>query len=391
MKQTADVIIVGAGLMGCTAAFELSKRGLDVVVVERATVGAGGTGRSSAIVRQHYSNETTARMALYSVGVFREFDDQVGGESGYLATGWVGLASESTREGLEANVALQRGVGIHTSVIGPEELCDLMPGVETGDTVAAAYEPEGGYADPHLTVNAYADAARRNGATVLVGTEVTGIRFAEERVVGIDTAAGGMDAPRVVNCAGPWGAAVAALAGVDIPVIPARVQVAVFRRPEEYRAHHPVVMDFINGAYLRPETGGLTLVGSIDPAEGKKAVDPDDYPEHADTGFVEFAGERLLTRYPPMENAEFTTGYASLYGITPDWHPVLDEVPAGSGHYLCVGFSGHGFKLGPAVGVMAADLVTGSEDRLFDIDLFRLGRFAEGDPVRGTYEHSIAG
>jgi len=385
------VIIVGAGLMGCAAAFELARRGLDVVVVERATVGAGGTGRSSAIVRQHYSNETTARMALYSVQVFQDFDERVGGDSGYLATGWVGLASESARAGLEANVALQRGVGIHTSVIDAGELRDLMPGIETGDTVVAAYEPEGGYADPHLTVNAYADAARRHGATVLVYTEVIGIRFTGDKVIGIDTPAGSIDAPRVLNCAGPWGAAVAGLANVEVPVLPARVQVAVFRRPTEYRAHHPVVMDFINGAYLRPETGGLTLVGSIDPAEGKKAVDPDDYPEHADTEFVEFAGEKLLTRYPPMENAEFTAGYASLYGITPDWHPVLDEVPAGSGHYLCVGFSGHGFKLGPAVGVMTADLVTDSRDRVFDSGLFRLGRFAEDDPVRGRYEYSIAG
>ena len=254
----------------------------------------------------------------------------------------------------------------------------------------AAYEPESGYADPHMTVNAYADAARRHGAEIMVNARVTGVRFAGDQIAGVDSVAGRVTAPTMVNCAGPWGALVAQLCGVSVPIQSSRVQVAVFRRPTEY-AGHPVVMDFVNGVYLRPETGNLTLVGSIDPSEADDVVDPDDYPEHADAEFVASMGEQMLKRYPPMELSQSVGGYASLYGVTPDWHPIIDELPRGSGCYICSGFSGHGYKLAPAVGLMVADLITGERDPEFPTQLFRYDRFADDQLVRGAYEYSIAG
>jgi sarcosine oxidase subunit beta len=390
VTQTCDVIVVGAGIMGCSAAFHLAQRGLEVVVLEKNTVGAGGTGRSSAIIRQHYSNELTARMALYSLRVFQEFDERVGGECGFQRTGWVAIAAARDQAGLQANVALQRTFGIDTGTITAAELQSMMPGVATGDLVVAAYEPESGYADPHMTVNGYAAAARRHGAKILVNSEVTGVRFAGDHVVGVDTAAGSFDAPVVLNCAGPWGALVAQLCGVSVPIQSSGVQVAVFRRPADYTGH-PVVMDFVNGVYLRPETGNLTLVGSIDPAEANDVVDPDDFPEHADDEFIADMGGQMLRRYPPMETSESMGGYASLYGVTPDWHPIVDELPRRSGCYICSGFSGHGYKLAPAVGLMVADLITGQENPAFPTQLFRYDRFAEDQLVRGAYEYSIAG
>ncbi len=255
---------------------------------------------------------------------------------------------------------------------------------------AVAHEPESGYADPHLTVNGYADAAKRHGAKVVVDCMVTGIRMEGDQVVGVDTTKGRFDAPVVVNCAGPWGARVAVLAGLDVPIDSCRVQVAVFRRPPRF-VTHPVVMDLINGVYLRAETGNLTLVGSIDPGEAAAVVDPDDYAEHSDAEFEAQMGEQFVRRYPPMDLSESMGGYASLYAITPDWHPIIDEVPAGSGCYLCSGFSGHGYKLGPAVGLMTADLITKVSDPEFPADLFRASRYEENAPVRGQYEYSIAG
>jgi sarcosine oxidase subunit beta len=275
-------------------------------------------------------------------------------------------------------------------LISPEVLCEMMPGLEVSDLVAAAYEPESGYADPNLTVNAYAQAARRLGAKILVNTEVTGIRFAGDKVVGVDTPKEQFDAPLVLNSAGPWGAQVAKMAGVEIPIDACRVQVAFFRRPPGHEAAHPVCGDFIHASYFRSETGNLTMVGLIDPAEADAVVNPDDYQEKLDADFVLEAGERLVRRYPAMERSQSTGGYASLYAITPDWHPVIDEVPESSGFFICAGFSGHGFKLGPAVGVMTADLMTGSEPE-FDPHMFRLSRYAEDAPVRGQYEYSIAG
>ena len=390
MKRTSDVIVIGAGIMGCSAAYHLAHRGLKVTVLEKETVGAGGTGRSSAIIRQHYSNELTARMAVHSLRVFQDFDAAVGGDCGFQSTGWVALASTRDKAGLESNVAFQLPFGVKTGLLSLDDLREMVPGLDTSDVAAVAYEPDSGYADPHLTVNGYADAARRYGAEIQVYTEVTAIRFDGDRVAGVGTPGGDYSAPAVLNCAGPWGARVAKLAGVEVPIDSCRVQVAVFRRPAAYR-RHPVVMDFIQGVYLRPETGNLTLVGSIDPAEANAVVDPEDYPEHGDADFVTEMAERFVKRYPPMETSESTTAYASLYAVTPDWHPIVDELPAGSGSFICSGFSGHGYKLGPAVGVMVADLITGTSSPEFPTDLFRASRFAEHDLVRGRYEYSIAG
>lgn len=391
MSQTFDVIIIGAGIMGCSTAFQLAQRGLKVAVLEKGNIGAGSTGKSSAIIRQHYSNELTARMALYSLRVFRDFAEQVGGECGFTQTGFVALVAAKDKEGLEANVNLQRRVGIQTELLSPEALRELMPGVEAADLVAAAYEPESGYADPYLAVNAYAEAARRLGAKIFRDTEVTGIRFAGGKVAGVDTPKETFDVPIVLNCAGPWGARVARMAGAEAPINACRIQVAFFRRPAGYEASHPVVADFIHATYFRPETGSLTLVGLIDPAEADAVVNPDGFSEQVDSEFVLDTGERLVRRYPVMERSQSTGGYASLYAITPDWHPIIDELLPDSGCFICAGFSGHGFKLGPAVGLLAADMLTGQSNPEFDPHLFRFSRYTENDPVRGRYEYSIAG
>ena len=391
MSETYDVIIIGAGIMGSATAFELGKRGLKVALLDKRGVGAGGTGQSSAIIRQHYSKELTARMAKYSLGVFQNFDDQVGGESGFTPSGFLLVAAAKDLDGLKANVALQQKLGIQTEIIDREAIHNLMPALKTSDLVAAAYEPESGYADPYLTVTGYANAARQEGAKLFQDTPVTGIRFNGDKVVGVDTLKGSFDAPLVLNSTGPWGAQVAKMAGVDVPINACRVQVAFFRRPAGYEASHPVFADFINATYFRSETGGLTLVGLVDPEEASAIVDPDNFREGMDDEFVMEAGERLIKRFPAMEQSQVTGGYASLYAITPDWHPIVDELIPGSGFYVCSGFSGHGFKLGPAVSVMTADLMTRVSDPLFDPHLFRLSRFAENDPVQGQYEYSIVG
>jgi sarcosine oxidase, subunit beta len=391
MLNLYDVIIIGGGIMGCSAAFELAQRGLSVALFEKRTIGEGPSGRSSAIIRQHYSNELTARMALYSLRIFQTFDEQIGDECGFTQTGFLVLVEEKDRAGLEANVELQRNLGIQTELLSKEDLGEILPAMETGDLVAAAYEPEGGYADPYLTVNAYARAARHAGATIYQDTEVRRIHLEKGRVTGLDTAQGTFGTPVVLNCCGAWAAGLAATAGIGLPIDSCRVQVAFFRRPPGHEAAHPVVGDFCNAIYFRSETGNITLVGLIDPAEANAIVNPDSYDERMDADFVLDAGERLVRRYPAMEESASTGGYASLYAITPDWHPIIDEVPAGSGLFTCSGFSGHGFKLGPAVGLMLADMVTGSEAPLFDPGLFRLARYGEGEPVRGQYEYSIVG
>lgn len=390
MSESYDTVVVGGGIMGCATAMELGRKGQKVLVVEKGALASGSTGRSSAIVRQHYSNEVTARMARHGLEVFTDFEERVGGGAGFVRSGFLVLVPAEDAEGLRANVELQRSVGIDTELLSAEEVAEVLPGVASADLVAAAWEPGAGYADPHRTTTSLADAAKRAGARFLLNTEVTGIRFQGDRVAGVDTSAGAFDAGAVVNCAGPWGARVAAMAGLEVPVASCRAQVSVFGRPQGHRGDHPVVLDFAHASYFRPETGDLMLVGLIDPSEADDVVDPDRYPEHVDDGFDLSVGQRWMARCPDMEAASPRRGYAGLYAITPDWHPVIDEVPAGSGHFLCTGFSGHGFKLGPAVGLMVAEMVAG-EEPTFDPRMFRLARWDEGDPVRGRYEYSITG
>lgn len=391
MAKTFDIIVIGGGIMGCCSAYELAGRGLKVAVFDKRSIGEGPTGNSSAIIRQHYSNELTARMAQYSLRVFQDFEERIGGESGFTQAGFVVMVEDKDLSGLEANITLQQKLGINTSLLPADTLKELAPNIARGDLVAVAYEPDSGYADPYLTVNAYAQAARRRGASIFQDKEVTAIRRQGERVVGIEAGGEIFNAGIVLNAAGAWGQDVASLAGVQVPIDSCRVQVAFFRRPKGQEAAHPVIADFINATYFRPETGDLTLVGLIDPGEADAIVNPDEYKQYLDDDFILSAGERLIRRYPAMEMSESTGGYASLYAITPDWHPIVDETAEGTGFYVCSGFSGHGFKLGPAVGVMVADLLTGASEPIFDPQLFRLSRFAEGKPVSGQYEYSIVG
>ena len=255
MPQGFDVIVIGAGIMGCSAAFQLAGRGLRVGVFDKRGLGAGSTGKSSAIIRQHYSNEITARMALYSLGVFQNFGEVVGGDAGFHRAGFLVLTAEKDLEGLRANVALQQRVGINTDILTEAEVRRRWPFLKTNDLVAAAYEPDSGYADPNLTNGGYAKAAQARGAVFHLDTEVTGLRLRSGRTQGVTTSHGTFGAPLVINCAGPWGARVARFAGIEVPLSSCRVQVAFFRRPDGYAADHPVVADFTTASYWRPETG----------------------------------------------------------------------------------------------------------------------------------------
>jgi glycine/D-amino acid oxidase-like deaminating enzyme len=330
-------------------------------------------------------------MALHSLRVFRDFDDHVGGDSGFTETGFLALTPAEDMHGLRENLALQREVGIQTELLDREGLLQIMPGLEASDLEGAAFEPAAGYADPHLALRGYADALRLEGGVIRQETAVTGIRMAGGKAQGVDSNLGSYDGSAVINCAGPWGAAVGAMSGLGLPINSCRVQVGFFKRPEGHRASHPVIADFVNGVYWRDETGAQTLIGLIDPHESQAVVAPDEFNERVDMGFLAEAGERLVRRFPAMEQSQAAGGYAALYAITPDWHPIIDEWPPDSGLYICAGFSGHGFKLAPAVGEMIADMVLGGHTLGIAPDMFRFNRFAEHDPVRGRYEYSIVG
>lgn len=391
-SNQTDVVIIGGGVTGTSAALQLASRGIRVILVEKKFLAAGSTGRSSAVIRQHYSNEITARMAKYSLRVFQNFAEVVGGTADFNHTGFLVLVSAQDEAGLRENVALQQSVGINTKIISLPELREIEPSIAATDLVTAAYEPEGGYADPVATTQSFADAARARGAEIWQDTRVTRVVMEKERVVGVETTRGFISAPNVINCANAWAPGIAAPLGISLPIQPERHQIAMFQQLPPREKPRVVIGDFVHQIYYRPEGPVQTLVGSVAP-DGQPIANPDEYNTGADDEYIIHVGESLAERHPAMANALSKGGYSGMYGVTPDWHPIIDEIPTGSGFFVAAGFSGHGFKLSPAVGVMIADMVTRQAQPTAQLERarFRYARFAENDLVRGKYEYSIIG
>jgi len=391
--KAADVVIVGGGVNGASIAFNLAERGAkNIVLLEKETLAGGPTGRSSAILRQHYSNEVTARMAFSSLKEFQEFSHKVGGECGYVKTGFMMIVDARDADRLKQNVAMQQRIGIKTQLITANEVKQVDPHLYTDDFLYAAYEPEAGHADPVLTTSSYGEAAKRLGVQILQKTTVKSIRVSSSRVIGVETDQGTIETRTVIAAAGPWTPTLVAPLGIPLPIHACRAQICVVERPPQMKEEvHPIYADFVTSIYIRPEAGRQTLVGSIDPKEAEdRAPNPDDYKEAVDTHFRDEMLEKLAKRVPILKNGLYKGGWVGLYDITPDWHPVIDQVGP-EGLFIVAGFSGHGFKLAPATGDLVADLVTKGKSSVPDVKFFNYDRFAKKQLIRGQYEYSIAG
>ena len=382
LRSTADAVVVGGGVMGTSILYNLGAMGMtDTVLVEQDTLGSGSTGRSQAILRMHYSNEVTTRLAWESLPIFRDFEEIVGGPSGYVRTGYLLIASAEDREAMEQNVEVQKQAGVDVEVIAPE---DAPAGFRIHEDEACAYEPESGYADPYALTQGYAAASRRMGAQVRVQETVHGITVTGGKVTGVTTSQGEVSTPIAVVAAGPWSGPLLRRVGVDVPLETVRHQVVTLRRTDS-QPDHAIVGDIPNSMSARPDIGRLTLVGVGE----EEPVGPDELNHGVDAAMVAEVAARLTDRMPDMEDAVFRGGWSGLFTITPDWHPVMAAVPGIEGLYCAVGFSGHGFKLAPMVGVVMAELVTQGEATTVDISMLDLGRFAEGRLMRSRYGMSV--
>lgn len=391
MTKTTDVIVVGGGINGACIAFHLAERGVGVTLVEKDSLAAGPTGRSCGIIRQHYSHPVTVRMALESLRFFESFEERVGGNCDFHRTGYLIAAGPDHIDTLVANVALQQSLGVNTRVVSLDELRELEPGVSTEGIVGAAYEPDSGYADPYSTTAALANRAEELGAEIHTGTRVHSIIVESGKARGVVTDEGRLEAESVVLATGPWSPRLAAALGIELPITPCRVQVCLFNRAEGL-AHEKVFIDAPLGVYTRPEGDDVMLVGSIETDEAEAVVeDPDHFQRVADFDAVSRYSEQLIQRFPLMDKGSFLNGYASLYDVTPDWQPILDELPGVENLYCAAGSSGHGFKLAPSVGEMMAELVIAGKSPEDDIEFFSFDRFARGRRADGAYAHKILG
>ena len=384
-QATADAVIIGGGVIGCGILYNLATLGMKrLLLLERDILAGGGSGLSQAILRLHYSNPVTTLLSWQSLKLFQDFEEAVGGPSGYVRTGYLLLAPDEDRAALEANVAMQQAMGVDTHVLSQAEAREVAPMLDLDDAAGIAYEPQSGYADPSSVANTYALRAREMGAVVRLSTEVTAIRVEGGRVVGVETPQGSVATPAVVVAAGPWSNSLLGSVGVDLPQKPMRHQVLTLERPLDVLPSHPTVADLINEFSFRPEGGNLTLL-----SYGEEDCELEGYNPGVEMRLASEALPRLARRCPAFAQATFRGGWAGLFDVTPDWHPILDQVEGIEGLYAATGFSGHGFKLSPMVGVAMAELIAHGRATSVDITPLRWSRFREGALMDSRYRYRV--
>lgn len=380
VPTATDVAIIGGGIMGASLAWHLARGGAGrVTLFERATVAAGASGRTGALLRRHYSNRAEATLAHESWRTFANWPEIVGGDavhtpSGLVVTVDTGAGCEGNVARLHRNVAMQNEVGIPSRVVSPEELREIEPAAKVDDIAAAAYESDSGYVDAVAATRGMARAAVAAGATVAEGCPVLGIETDGERVRGVRTATGSVAAGVVVCAAGPWATAMLDSIGVRVPIEALRVQVVVLHRPLVMETPHLAYVDSAAGMFCRPWGLGRTLVG-VAGGDQHDPVDPERYVEGNDAGYPALAIAAVARRLPGMAGAAYLHGHAGLYDMTPDAHPIIGA-GGPDGLYLMLGFSGAGFKKGPAAGRALAEFIVDGRSAEVDLAPFALERFA---------------
>jgi sarcosine oxidase subunit beta len=384
MTETAEAVVIGGGIIGTATAYHLAKTRMKVVLLERAFVGAGATGKSHSIVRMHYTNPHDAALAQLGLPYFQHWGDLVGcGECGFVQTGAFRFASAREEQKIRGNVEMLRGLGINTWVVDRQEIAELDRGLWVDDLTCAAWEPESGYADPLATANGFARATIAHGGEIRTGVTATAIAVERGRVAGIETTAGFIATDRVLVANGSWAAPLLAPHGFEVPLVPKRVQITVFRRPDTDRGPQTTLMDGSLGIVVRPECLGDCLVAiGFDPDE----MNPDSFDEGIEPGFIAECRARLVKRRPAMTAAPSRGGWSGVAPETPDGHIVLDQLPGADGLFAAVGCSGTNFKTAPGIGRCLAEWMTGATPAV-DLHAFRASRFAEGEPIRGQFEY----
>ncbi len=376
MKTTADAVIIGGGITGCATAFELARNGMkNVVLLEKEYLASGATGRCGAGVRQQFGTRINCLMSKASVELFENLNDYLGfdGDIEFNQGGYLLLAhSEATMAQFAKNVALENSLGIPARLCTPEEAKEIVPHLNTEGLVGASFCAEDGHLNPFKVTQAYAEAAQRLGVEVRKFTEATGLIMEGGRVAGVRTAAGDLATPLVLNATGSHAPLIAKTAGVDLPIIGERHQILVTEPVAPLQK--PMVISFQYGVYCQQTPHGSFIMGVGDPHE------PKGFDQGHSWDFLHRVAEKIAWLLPPLAGIRIVRQWSGIYDLTEDNQPVLDEAPAGCGHFIAAGFSGHGFMLGPTVGrIMAAKML--GQTPPIDVSALNLGRFARRELV----------
>lgn len=374
MGETADIVIIGAGIVGCSIAYHLAAQGAGtVVVVEKDLVCSGSTGKSAGGIRQQFATEVNLQLSIESLKMFHRMREELGIDPDFHQVGYLFLATTPEELALFGrNAALQQRYGIPVEILSADAIRKRVPYVRLDDILGGAYCPTDGYAAPYEVTTGYAAAARRLGVRIQEQRMVTGILQRGGRISGVETPRGAIHAPVVVNAAGAEGGIVGAMASVEVPVKPYRRQIFVTRPLPEFRVEPPLTIDYHRSFYFRGEMGGCLFSGPKD--------EESTYNTNVDWEHVAESVATAVARVPLLEKAEINRGWAGSYDISPDNNAILGAVPELLGLYVATGHSGHGFMHGPATGKLLAELILTGKTSI-DISPLSLERFRTGRTV----------
>lgn len=381
MKSVADVVVIGAGIIGASVAYNLAKKGVkEVVLVEKEPFFAAcSTGKAAGGIRAQFSTEINVKISIMSEEIFEHFQVEMGCDAAYDQVGYLFLLTtpEEKTEFMK-NVEMQRRLGLPVEVWTPDQIKRFIPQIKTDDLLCGTFCKKDGLGDPYEFTQGYINRARNMGVEINYETEVTGLEVNSGRIKGVVTKGGTIQTETVVNCAGPFATQIGRMAGVEIPVAPLKRQVTSTAPLEFVKPYFPMIVDVHTGLYTHKESGGL-LLGWADKDT------PPGFDLSVDPNYTDQILERALNRIPALEEAEISGSWAGLYESTPDHLAILGKVPEIQGLILANGFSGHGVMHAPGVGVLLSELIVDGKTSI-DISALSIERFKKGklEPERNV-------
>ncbi|MCD2204599.1 NAD(P)/FAD-dependent oxidoreductase [Halobacterium sp. KA-6] len=376
-----QIAIVGGGIVGLASAYYLSKRDVDVTVLEKGSLGSGSTDRANGGIRAHFSSPVSSKLSQRSIEVWESIETEFDTDIEFRRPGYLFMArTEETAERFRENVRKQEELGVESEFVSPERASEICPELHADRFLGGAYSPNDGIADPHLGLQAFSIAANEAGVDIRTGVEVTDITLdGNGSVTGVETSKGSIEVDTVVNAAGPWAAEIAEMAGLNVPVTPKRRKLVIVDPETPVPESTPFTIDADRSVHFRPEREGNVVAGGHF-AEADPAQDPDDFEERVPLEWsaqvVEAASDTAGYFGP---HSEIRRAWAGLYAVTPDHHPIIEETRPG--FVNAIGFSGHGFMQSPATGQLVAELVVDGEATSIDISSLTSDRFEGGSPL----------
>lgn len=396
MTETADIVIIGGGCIGASIALHLAeKKAGKILLLEKKELANGASGKGIGIIRTHYTHPVLAQLARHSLELFHNFEERFGGhDPGFYPYGYFVLVDQPDVSTLKEVVAMHQQIGIQVNLVEPQVLLSRMPQLEIRDVAAIAYEPDSGFGIPPQTTAAFAQRAVELGVEVRTQTPVSAIQLDQAGIQGVVTPTASIATRTVIDCVGPWAKKFTEHLGLEFPVTPVVEHVVVVDRPIEVTQPHPVISDLVNLCYFRADPQHpYTRIGNSDPQYHRKFAleDADHFHGQLFPEICENLRQKLNHRWPLLQQSSAVETYSGIWGVTPDYQPILDHLNHIPGLYCAVGFSGHGYKLSPMIGDLMSRFILGEGNALVDLlKLFRFSRFQENDLIRAPFSYSKA-